>query len=231
MYNQSQGNAQYTILLKKSKSVFTCGNTILGGGGGYVTFFHQGNKLLSNQKGFFSFFFREPSNNYFVISRHHFSSLAYIYMHKCVWPLTSFEKYILEHKQHTKRMAEHKWNTKCTEPVTPKTPRAHERKSEQETNKQTNKHYGNLESRKVLTRDLKNHVVWTIPKLNIVWNKGTRILICRTSRTSWLLIFWKPITRLTNFFSYKHCTDFYNTISSDRASAQLDPWSAGTISL
>ena len=30
---------------------------------------------------------------------------------------------------------EHKWHTKCTEPVTPKTPRVHERKSEQETNK------------------------------------------------------------------------------------------------
>ena len=43
-------------------------------------------------------------------------------------------------------MAEHK----CTEPVTPKTPRVHERKSEQETNKNE----GNLASRKVLTRDL-----------------------------------------------------------------------------
>ena len=47
-----------------------------------MTFFHQGNKLVSNQKGFFMFSVREPSNNYFVIRRHHFSSLAYIYMHR-----------------------------------------------------------------------------------------------------------------------------------------------------
>ena len=49
------------------------------GGGGVHNFFHQGNKLVSNQK-VFVFSVREPSNNYFVISRHHFSSLAYIYM-------------------------------------------------------------------------------------------------------------------------------------------------------
>ena len=51
---------------------------------GYMTFFHQGNKLVSNQKFFLCVFsVREPSNNYFVISRQHFSSLAYIiYMHK-----------------------------------------------------------------------------------------------------------------------------------------------------
>ena len=57
-----------------------------------MTFFHQGNKLhvhvhvVSNQKCFFVFSVREPSNNYFVISRHHFSSLAYIYMHNFVYP-------------------------------------------------------------------------------------------------------------------------------------------------
>ena len=51
-------------------------------------FFHQGNKLVSNQKFLFVFSVREPSNNYVVISRHHFSSLAYIYMHKYCWPLT-----------------------------------------------------------------------------------------------------------------------------------------------
>ena len=34
---------------------------------------------------------REPSKNYFVISRHHFSSLAYIYMQKYFGPLPSFE--------------------------------------------------------------------------------------------------------------------------------------------
>ena len=49
---------------------------------GVLDFFHQGNKLVSNQKCFVC----EPSNNYFVISRHHFSSLAYIYMHNFVWP-------------------------------------------------------------------------------------------------------------------------------------------------
>ena len=53
--------------------------------------FHQGNKLMSNQKVFFVFSVREPSKNYFVISRHDFSSLAYIYMHKYFLPLTSFE--------------------------------------------------------------------------------------------------------------------------------------------
>ena len=58
---------------------------------GVHDFFHQGNKLVSNQKFFFVFSVREPSKNYFVISRHHFSSLAYIYMHKYFWPLTSFE--------------------------------------------------------------------------------------------------------------------------------------------
>ena len=47
-----------------------------------MTFCHQGNKLVSNQKFFGVFSVREPSKNYFVISRHHFSSLAYIYMHK-----------------------------------------------------------------------------------------------------------------------------------------------------
>ena len=52
-----------------------------------MTFFHQGNKLVSNQK----FSVREPSKNYVVISRDHFSSLAYIYMHKYFLPLTSFE--------------------------------------------------------------------------------------------------------------------------------------------
>ena len=57
------------------KYVFTCVNIILGG---YMTFFHQGNKLVSNQV----FSVREPSKNYVVISRHHFSLLAYIYMHK-----------------------------------------------------------------------------------------------------------------------------------------------------
>ena len=61
------------------KYVFTCVNIILG----EHDFFHQGNKLVSNQKHFCVFSVREPSNNYFVISRHHFSSvLAYIYMHK-----------------------------------------------------------------------------------------------------------------------------------------------------
>ena len=64
--------------------------------GGYMTFFHQGNKLMSNQVFFCVFSVREPSNNYFVISRHHFSLLAYIYMHKYFWPSTSFEQYILK---------------------------------------------------------------------------------------------------------------------------------------
>ena len=44
-----------------------------------MTFLHQGNKLVSNQKVFFFFSVCDPSKNY---SRHHFSSLAYIYMHK-----------------------------------------------------------------------------------------------------------------------------------------------------
>ena len=48
---------------------------------GVHDFFYQGNKLVSNQK-FFVFSVRESSKNYFVISRHHFSSLAHIYMHK-----------------------------------------------------------------------------------------------------------------------------------------------------
>ena len=61
------------------KYVFTCVNIIFGG---YITFFHQGNKLVSHQKFFCVFSVREPSKNYFVISRHQFSSLAYIYMHK-----------------------------------------------------------------------------------------------------------------------------------------------------
>ena len=47
-----------------------------------MTFFNQGNKLVSNKTNFGVFSVRDPSNNYFVISRHHFSSLAYIYMHK-----------------------------------------------------------------------------------------------------------------------------------------------------
>ena len=66
------------------KYVFTCVNIILGG-------HHQGHKLVSNQKFVFVFSVREPSNNYFVISRHHFSLLDYIYMHKYFGPLTSFE--------------------------------------------------------------------------------------------------------------------------------------------
>ena len=70
------------------KYVFTCVNIILGG---YMTFCHEGNKLVSNQKFFCVFSVREPSKNYFVISHHHFSSLAYIYMHKYFLPLTSFE--------------------------------------------------------------------------------------------------------------------------------------------
>ena len=39
-------------------------------------------------------------------------------------------------RTHSKRKAEHKWHksVQCTEPVTQKTHRAHERKSEQETN-------------------------------------------------------------------------------------------------
>ena len=48
---------------------------------GYMTFYHQGNKLVSNQTFLCVFSVREPSKNCFVISRHHFSSLAYIYMH------------------------------------------------------------------------------------------------------------------------------------------------------
>ena len=45
-----------------------------------MTFFHQGNKLVSNQKCFLVFSVREPSKNYFVISRHHFSSFSlYLY--------------------------------------------------------------------------------------------------------------------------------------------------------
>ena len=70
------------------KYVFTCVNIILGG---TWLFFIRVIKLVSNQKIFFVFSVREPSTNYFVISRHHFSSLAYIDMHKYLLPLTSFE--------------------------------------------------------------------------------------------------------------------------------------------
>ena len=47
-----------------------------------MTCFHQGNKLVSNQKVFFCFLFVSHQIIILSLDRHHFSSLAYIYMHK-----------------------------------------------------------------------------------------------------------------------------------------------------
>ena len=86
IYYSKEVKGQRKFLYHFCKYVFTCVNIILGG----VHFFHQGNKLVSNQKCFLVFSVREPSKNYFVIRRHHFSSSAYIYMHKYFLPLNFF---------------------------------------------------------------------------------------------------------------------------------------------